>query len=105
MSVFVHHPEFGGPGHRTVLDVHPAMPRQQALEDVPHDEDDADPQPRAHQHAPHRPLVVTGQVPAGEGQREAQRRKERKIRGRAKDRIEREQKTHTLSVEEQLHSV
>ena len=72
--MFVHHPEFGRPGHRAVLDVHPAVPGQQALQDVPHDEDDADPQPGAHQHPPHCPLAVTGQIPPGEGEGGDQRR-------------------------------
>ena len=69
-----HHPESRGPGHGAVPGVHPAVPRQQALQGVPHDEDDGDPQARAHQHPAHYPLGVCGHVAPGESTEEEQER-------------------------------
>ena len=43
--------------------VHPAVPRQQGLKDIPHYHDDGDPQARAHQDASDYLLVVCGHVP------------------------------------------
>lgn len=57
-----HHPQTSGPGHGAMASMHPAVPRQQALQDIPHDHDDGDPQARAHQNSSDYPLAVCGDV-------------------------------------------
>lgn len=42
--------------------MHPAVPRQQALKDIPHYHDYGDPQARAHQNASNYLLAVRGHV-------------------------------------------
>lgn len=44
--------------------MHPSVPRQQALEDIPHNHDDGHPQSRAHQNPSNYPLAVCGHVAA-----------------------------------------
>ena len=65
-----HYPESSAPGDRSVAVVHPAVPRQQALEGIPHDEDDGDPQACAHQHPTHHPLAVLRHVRTAQVERE-----------------------------------
>lgn len=42
--------------------MHPAVPRQQALEDIPHNHDDGNPQSCAHQDPSNHPLAVRRHV-------------------------------------------
>lgn len=57
-----HQPQASRPGHRAMTLTHPAMPRQKALQDIPHYHDYADPQPCAHQNTSNNPLAVCGHV-------------------------------------------
>lgn len=51
--------------------VHPAVPRQQALEDIPHNHDDGDPESRAHQDPPYDPLAVCRHVATVDGKKQS----------------------------------
>lgn len=69
-----HQPHASGPGDGAVACVHPAVPRQQALEDIPHDHDDGDPQSRAHQDPSDYPLAVCRHVATVDGNKVKGRR-------------------------------
>lgn len=58
-----HHPCSRSPGHRPMALVHPTVPGQQTLQDIPHDHDYCNPQAGAHQHSPDDLLGVGRQIP------------------------------------------
>lgn len=57
-----HQPHTTRPGHGSMAFPHPAMPRQQTLEDIPHDHDYGDPQACAHQDSSNYSLAVCGHI-------------------------------------------
>lgn len=71
-----HHPCSRGPGYRSMALIHPTVPWQQTLEDVPHDHDYWNPKARAHQYSSHYLLGVCGQIPTVDRDKDASDRNE-----------------------------
>lgn len=65
-----HHPQTSRPGHRAMACVHPAVPWQQALKDIPHNHDYGHPQASAHQNSSNYLLAVCGHISAVDRERE-----------------------------------
>lgn len=59
--------------------IHPTVPGQQTLQDIPHDHDYCNPQASAHQHASNYLLGVCGQIPAVDRDKDDSDRNERHI--------------------------
>lgn len=64
------HPDFGGGGHLAVRLKHPAVVREELLEDQAHGEDEQEPQHGAEEHSRHQHLTLRAHGLAVGGDRE-----------------------------------